>query len=54
MDNEKLKLEVYINGVPDLRLMPKEIADAFFYALAEEISDWIAKKQNEANSDESK
>ncbi len=54
MDGKELELEVYINGTPDLRLMPKEVAESFFYALEEGLSDWVAQKHKEDSSDESK
>ncbi len=54
MDGKKLDLEVYTNGIPDLRLMPKEVAESFFYALEEGLSDWVAQKHKEESSDESK
>ena len=37
-----LNLKVYINGIPDLRLIPKEKAENIFAALELEISDFFS------------
>ena len=36
-----LKLEVYVNGTPDLSLIPKDLADAFISSLTEKILEMI-------------
>lgn len=40
IENE-LGLKVYINGVPDLTLMPKEVFDSFIVALELQISESV-------------
>ena len=40
-----LKLEIYINGKPDISLMPKEIKDAFINSLTEKVLDYIRNKK---------
>ena len=37
-------LQVFINGVPDLKLIPKEKWDSFITALELQISDYYNKK----------
>ncbi len=43
-----LGLKVYINGIPDLTVIPKEKAESIFAALELEISEYYGKisKQN--------
>lgn len=36
-------LKVYINGVPDVRQIPKDVADAFIYALAVKSEEYAKK-----------
>ena len=40
-----MKLEIYINGKPDISLMPKEIKDVFINSLADKLSDYMGKKK---------
>lgn len=40
-----LNLKVYINGIPDLRLMPKDKAENIFAALELEISEFLVYPQ---------
>ncbi len=42
-----LNLKVYVNGIPDLRLIPKEKAESLFSALELEISKLF--EQGKAN-----
>lgn len=39
-------LRVFINGVPDLKLIPKEQADSILAVLERDISDYIAERFN--------
>lgn len=39
--NNPLKLDIYINGTPDLSLIPKDLTDAFISALTEKILELI-------------
>jgi len=41
-----LKLEIYINGKPNLSLMPKEIKDAFINSLTEKVLDYVRNKKS--------
>lgn len=41
-----LKLEIYINGRPDLSLMPKELKDAFINSLTERVLDYVRNKKS--------
>lgn len=43
IENE-LELKVFINGVPDITLMPKEIFDAFISTLELQINGYIKEK----------
>lgn len=43
IENE-LELKVFINGIPDVTLMPQEIFDAFISALELQISENLKKK----------
>ena len=45
LKDNPLKLEIYINGRPDLSLMPKEIKDAFIDCLAEKVLEYARKKR---------
>ena len=45
LENE-LGLKVYINGVHDLTLMPKEVFDSFIAALELQISESLKGQQN--------
>ena len=38
LENNNTNLKVYINGVPNIELMPKEVAECFFTALELEIN----------------
>ena len=40
-----LNLKVYVNGKPDLRLIPKEKAESILSALEMEISEYYQRKQ---------
>lgn len=42
IENE-LELKVFINGVPDVTLMPKELFDSFIAALELQISESLKK-----------
>ena len=46
-----LGLKVFINGIPDLKTIPKEKAESIFAALELEISEYYGKisKQNIVN-----
>lgn len=44
--NNPLKLEIYINGKPDLSLMPKELKDAFINSLTERVLEYIRNKKS--------
>lgn len=39
-------MQVFINGVPDFELIPKEIADSFIAALELQISDYYNEKND--------
>ena len=41
-----LKLEIYINGKPNLSLMPKELKDAFINSLTEKVLDYVRNKKS--------
>ncbi|MBQ6921626.1 MAG: hypothetical protein IJQ66_00905 [Clostridia bacterium] len=41
-----LKLEIYINGKPDLSLMPKELKDAFINSLTESVIEYVRNKKS--------
>lgn len=43
IENE-LKLKVFINGAPDISLMPKELFDSFIAALELQISNYFQEK----------
>ena len=43
-DTKDLGLQVFINGVPDLKLIPKEKWDSFITALELQISDYFKKQ----------
>ena len=36
-----LKLDVYVNGTPDISLIPKDLTDAFISSLTEKILEMI-------------
>lgn len=38
-------MQVFINGIPDFKLIPKEIADSFVSALELQISEYYQDKQ---------
>ena len=40
-----LKLKIYINGKPDLSLMPKDLMDALVNTLTEKYLDYLSKKR---------
>ena len=40
-----LKLEIYINGKPDMSVMPKELKDAFIGSLTEQVLIYMRKKK---------
>ena len=44
--NNPLKLKIYINGKPDLSLMPKELKDAFINSLTERVLDYVRNKKS--------
>ena len=39
-------MQVVINGVPDFKLIPKQIADSFISALELQISEYYQEKQD--------
>ena len=41
-----LKLEIYINGKPNLSLMPKELKDAFINSLTERVLEYVRNKKS--------
>lgn len=41
-----LKLEIYINGKPNLSLMPKELKDAFINSLTERVIEYVRNKKS--------
>lgn len=41
----KTELKVYINGVPDLKQIPKETAGAIIYALAVKSEEYAQKSR---------
>lgn len=41
----ELSLQIFINGVPDLKLIPKEKWDSFITALELQISDYYNKNK---------
>ncbi|MBQ6979458.1 MAG: hypothetical protein IJQ07_02320 [Clostridia bacterium] len=41
-----LKVEIYINGKPNLSLMPKELKDAFINSLTERVLEYIRNKKS--------
>ncbi len=43
----EINLQVFINGVPDLKLIPKEKWDSFITALELQISDYYKKDRLE-------
>ncbi|MDY6368161.1 MAG: hypothetical protein SPL13_06580 [Clostridia bacterium] len=43
------KLEIYINGKPDLSLMPKDLMDALANTLTEKYLDHLSKKRTDAS-----
>ena len=43
VEESQLDLPVFINGVPDLKLIPKEKWDSFITALELQISDYYKK-----------
>ena len=45
LKDNPLKLEIYINGKPDLSLMPKELKDAFIKSLAEQVLEYVSEKK---------
>ncbi len=45
MEQENQEMEVFINGVPDLKLVPPEIADSVLSVLEQQIVDWVNQKE---------
>lgn len=43
--NNTSGLKVFINGVPDLKQIPKDVADAFIYALAVKSEEYAKKRK---------
>ena len=41
-----LKVEIYINGKPNLSLMPKELKDAFINSLTERVLEYVRNKKS--------
>lgn len=42
-------LKVYINGIPDLKQIPKDIADIFIRSMAEKAEEFIQKRKTGKN-----
>ena len=49
MDKKRQELKILINGTPDLKQMPKEVADSFLAALELDICAWVDSKKSEEN-----
>ena len=47
LKNNTTGLEVYINGKPDLKKIPKDVADTFIYALAGKTEELIQREKRE-------
>ena len=47
----KTELKVYINGVPDLKQIPKETAGAIIYALAVKSEEYAQKSRKRCKGD---
>ena len=40
-----LKLDVYVNGVPDISLIPKDLMDAYITALTERLLEILKEEK---------
>ena len=49
MDDKRQEFEIITNGTPDLKLIPKEVAEVFFAALELNICAWIDRQMPEEN-----
>lgn len=44
MAEKELELELFIDGVPDIKLIPQDIAQALLCSLEEDIMKWLNEK----------
>lgn len=47
MENEKKQMDIYINGIPKLELIPKELKDGLIAMLELEITDYYKTAEKE-------
>lgn len=49
--NNPLGLKIYINGVPDISQIPKDLMDAFIGVLTEQVLSYISEKREKKNEE---
>lgn len=50
MEEKEPEWELFINGIPNIKLIPQEIAQALLCSLEQDISNWVSEKNKNFSS----
>lgn len=50
MEKKKPEWELFINGVPNIKLIPQDIIQALLCSLEQDISNWVSEKNKNFSS----